>query len=189
MSHFIPGPEANDDDDHAAAGYDDPLIAEPPHPVNWNLLTANDAEVEWLELNRWVDWLRHSYGLPASVIPPYWHRHPELVWELSALHLHWLCAYDPDQNGSAPLGWHRDCVDARRRLRDWVAATGTRLDRDRPTRQAVWPGEDSGEPVEESVITDRDSDFVDFVLDDVRRRHDAEEEFYRSLGEEDGSEP
>ncbi len=45
-----------------------------------------------------------SYGLPTSVIPPYWHRHPELIWELSALHLHWLCAYDPEQNGSAPLG-------------------------------------------------------------------------------------
>ena len=44
--------------------------AGPPHPVNWNLLTAHDLEQEWLELNRWVDWLRHTYGLPASVIPP-----------------------------------------------------------------------------------------------------------------------
>ena len=33
-----------------------------------------------------------------------WYRHPELVWELSSLHLHWLCAYDPDQHGSAPIG-------------------------------------------------------------------------------------
>ena len=80
-------------------------VPEPPHPVNWNLLTANDLEAELLELNRWVDWLRHTYGLSASVVPPYWHRHPELLWELSALHLHWLCAYDPEQNGSAPLGW------------------------------------------------------------------------------------
>jgi hypothetical protein len=95
-----------------------------------------------------VDWLRRTYGLPASVIPPFWHRHPELVWELSALHLHWLCAYDPEQNGSAPLGWHRDFADARAALRDWVAACGTRLDRDRPekTRQTVWPGEDPASP-------------------------------------------
>ena len=42
------------------------------------------------------------------MVPPFWHRHPELLWELSALHLHWLSAYDPEQNGSAPLGWHRD---------------------------------------------------------------------------------
>ena len=46
-------------------------------------------------------------------MPPYWHRHTELLWELSALHLHWLCAYDPEQTGSAPLGWHRDFADAR----------------------------------------------------------------------------
>ena len=42
----------------------------------------------------------------------------------------------------APLGWHRDFADARQRLRDWVAASGTRLDRDRPTRQTAWPGEE-----------------------------------------------
>ena len=180
MSDFVPTAEAHegrDEDD-----YDESLVAEPPHPINWNLLTANDAEVEWLELNRWVDWLRRTYGLPAAVIPPYWHRHPELVWELSALHLHWLCAYDPNQNGSAPLGWHRDFADARLRLRDWVATSGTRLDRDRPTRQATWPGEEPPTPSEESMITDRESDFVEFVVDDVQRRQAAEDEFYRSLG-------
>ena len=42
--------------------YDDTpnLVAEPPHPINWNLLTANDLEQELLELNRWVDWLRRT---------------------------------------------------------------------------------------------------------------------------------
>src|SRR5690625_7044787 len=78
-----------------------------------------------------------------------WHRHPELHWELSALHTHWLNAYDPQQNGSAPIGWHRDFADARQRLRDWVAASGTRLDRDRPTRQTIWPGEDDADRSEE----------------------------------------
>ena len=62
-------------------------MPEPPHPVNWNLLTAHELEQEWLALNRWVEWLRNTYALPASVIPPCWHRHPELQWELSALHL------------------------------------------------------------------------------------------------------
>lgn len=159
---------------------------EPPHPINWNLLTGDEAETEWLELNTWVNWLRHTYGLPASVIPPMWHRHSELLWELSALHLHWLCAYDPEQNGSAPLGWHRDFADARQRLRDWVAASGTRLDRDRPTRQTTWPGEDPAGPVEDQVITDRDEDFVQFVLDDVAARRNAEEEFFRTIGLETG---
>jgi hypothetical protein len=167
-------------------GYDEPLIAEPPHPINWNLLSAEDAEAEWLELNRWVDWLRHTYGLPASVIPPAWHMHPELLWELSALHLHWLCAYDPDQNGSAPLGWHRDFADARQRLREWVAACGTRLDHDRPTRQTVWPGEEPGDPIEYIQSSDRDAEFVEFVMADVQARREAEEAFYRDLDPDTG---
>ena len=152
-------------------------MAEPPHPVNWNLLSADDLEVEWLALNDWVAWLRRTYGLPASVVPPFWHRHPELVWELSALHLHWLGAYDPEQAGSAPFGWHRDFADARNRLREWVAASGTRLDRDRPTRQTTWPGEDPAPPVEDVIIADRGEDFVQFVFDQVEARREAEEAF------------
>ena len=154
-----------------------PLIAEPPHPINWNLLSADDAEAEWIELNRWVNWLRRTYGLPASVVPPFWHRHPELIWELSALHLHWLGAYDPDQHGSAPLGWHRDFADARQRLRDWVAVSGTRLERDRPTRQTAWPGEPPADAVEDVVIGDRDEDFLQFVVEDVTHRREAEAAF------------
>ena len=167
-------------------GYCEPLIAEPPHPINWNLLSSEDAETEWLELNRWVDWLRHNYGLPASVIPPAWYKHSELLWELSALHLHWLCAYDPEQNGSAPLGWHRDFADARMRLREWVAASGTRLDRDRPTRQTTWPGEEPSEPIEDVPIVDRDAEFVEFVMADVAARREAEEAFYRDLDPDTG---
>ncbi|WP_026543793.1 hypothetical protein [Arthrobacter sp. 35/47] len=177
-----PEPQQLDkDDDDERPQVDTGLIAEPPHPVNWNLLTAEEAEEEWAELDRWVSWLRHTYGLPAAVVPPFWHHHQELVWELSALHIHWLCAYDPDQNGSAPSGWHRDFADARNRLRDWVAASGTRLDRDRPTRQTSWPGEQPAEPVEETLIADRDSEFVDFVRADVARRQQVEEEFYATL--------
>ena len=171
------------DQDVASGGdsFDDldgSLLPEPPHPVNWNLLTAADAEIEWIELNRWVNWLRMTYGLPASVVPPFWHRHAELLWELSALHLHWLCAYDPDQHGSAPFGWHRDFADARQRLHDWVATSGTRLDRDRPTRQTIWPGELSLSDVEEATIADRDEDFAQFVATDIATRREAENAFY-----------
>ncbi|NOJ60328.1 hypothetical protein [Arthrobacter sp. 260] len=173
--------QLDEDDDDERPQVDTGLIAEPPHPVNWNLLTDEEAEEEWAELDRWVSWLRHTYGLPAAVVPPFWHHHQELVWELSALHIHWLCAYDPDQNGSAPSGWHRDFADTRNRLREWVAASGTRLDRDRPTRQTSWPGEQPAEPVEETLIADRDSEFVEFVRADVARRQQVEEEFYATL--------
>ena len=181
----VPDSDLDDTDD----GFEDPLVAEPPHPINWNLLNADDAEVEWLELNRWVAWLRHAYDLPASVIPPAWHTHPELLWELSALHLHWLCAYDPEQNGSAPLGWHRDFADARQRLRDWVASSGTRLDRDRPTRHTAWPGEEPADPVEEIIIPDRDEDFVAWMIADVAARRHTEDDFYAGLDPSTGEVP
>ena len=157
-------------------------MSEPPHPINWNLLSADNAEAEWIELNRWVNWLRRTYGLPASVVLPFWHRHPELVWELSALHLHWLGAYDPDQHGSAPLGWHRDFADASQRLRDWVAVSGTWLERDRSTRQTPWPGEPAADTVEDVVIRNRDENFVQFVVDDVARRREADAAPYARAG-------
>ena len=34
-----------------------PVLEEPPGPINWNLLSAHDAEQAWLELNQWVNWL------------------------------------------------------------------------------------------------------------------------------------
>ena len=186
QNSMVPGPsesepedfpddiDLNDDYDAKDEGED----AGPPGPVNWYLLRADVLEKEWYALNRWVERLRRTYGLPASVIPPFWHRHDELVWELSALHLHWLCAYHPEQDGSAPFGWHRDFADARARLREWVAASGTRLDRDRPTRQTAWPGEEPPEPVEDVFVADRDRDFVDYVAAQVAERRAAEDAFY-----------
>lgn len=179
-------PEPDEDDlldDDLDAGAPTAL-PEPPHPINWNMLSADDAEQEWLALSEWVNWLRRTYGLPASVVPPAWHRHPELVWELSALHLHWLGAYDPEQDGSAPIGWHADFAEARDRLREWVAASGTRLDRDRPTRVADWPGEEPTPPGEETVIADRADDFVTFVMADVACRRERENAWRGSI---DGS--
>src|SRR3954452_24429080 len=148
---------------------------EPPHPINWNLLTAEEAESEWLDLNAWVNWLRATYGLPPTVIPPFWHRHDELVWELSALHTHWLNAYGPDGSPSAQLAWHRDFADARNRLREWVSTSGTKLDRDRPTRVTTWPGEEPAESAVEVAIEDREADFIAYVRTDVAARRQVEE--------------
>ena len=62
----------------------------------------------------------------------------------------------------------------RHRLRDWVAICGTRLDRDRPTRQTIWPGERAVESGREVPINDRRLDFEEFVRDDVLRRRRIE---------------
>lgn len=152
-----------------------------PCAVNWNLLGAEEAAAEWRDLDRWVSWLKTTFGLSPAIVPPYWHRHDELIWELSALHTHYLACYDEAASPSAPIGWMRDFDEAKRRLRDWVAQCGTRLDRDRPTRQTVWPGEPDPGPAGEVEIRDRAADFDDFVHDDVMRRAHIEETARRQL--------
>ena len=94
-------------------GYDGPdeptahdlLRDELPGPVNWNLLTADEAEYEWHDLDLWVKWLKASHGRPPSIVPPFYYLHDELVWELSALHAHWLSCYHQTASPSAPIAW------------------------------------------------------------------------------------
>jgi len=143
-------------------------------PVDWNTLPADEAWGEWRDLNEWVDWIRKSHGLPATVIAPLWHRHDEMVWELSAQHLSFRASYHPDAQPTAPAAWRRDFWDSQHRLREMVAACGTRIDRDRPTRVTAWPGDPAIPPAEERVITNRAEDFEQFVAEDIRQRRERE---------------
>jgi hypothetical protein len=152
-----------------------------PGAINWNLLDADEARAEWRDLDAWVHWLKATFGLPPSTVPPNWHRHDELIWELSALHTHFLACYDDTASPSAPISWMRDFADARHRLREWVAQSGTRLDRDRPTRQSTWPGEPTPTPAAEIEIQDRSADFDEFVQADVLRRERIEAIAHRHL--------
>ncbi|PXA82210.1 hypothetical protein QDX21_09545 [Auritidibacter ignavus] len=156
-----------------------------PRTINWDALTPEDLEAELLALNEWVDWLRHTYGLPPQVVPPMWHRHPELVWELSALRQHWLICYDQQAKGNMGVVWHNDFAAARERLRDWVSISGSRLDRDRPTRITAWPGgeaEDWTPPdTTEQPVTERSADFIAFVLDAVRAREEEQDAAIREI--------
>lgn len=145
-----------------------------PRTINWRALAPEDLEQELLDLNEWVDWLRHEYGLPAQIIPPMWHRHWELIWELSALRQHWQICYDQQAKGNMGVVWHQDFAIARERLRDWVTISGTRLDRDRATRVTEWPGGEAEgwTPPEttEHPVTERTEDFVAFVVETVKAR-------------------
>lgn len=145
-------------------------VPEPPAPIQWSLLTAAEAELEWYALNEWVHWLRKRYGLPVAVVPPFWHRHGELVEELSALHLHYLGSFHRDQDGSGPLGWHADFDTWQKRMREWVTIAGTKLDRDRDTRQTAWPGEPPAPEIREMLLEDREGDFFAFVEADLEHR-------------------
>lgn len=139
-------------------------------PVNWLTLTAEEAVQEWEDLDGWVDWVRHGYGLPAAVIPPCWHLHSELVWELSALQRAWLLAYDPQREASGPLLWHKQFDDARNRLREWTATAGCKRDLHRPTRATSWPGEPETPTPEEETIANRRDSFRAHVRRDVQTR-------------------
>lgn len=162
--------EETDEDEHDP----DDDIADPPAPIAWDLLTPEQAEDEWVILNEWVHWLRKRFALPAVILPPFWYRHGEMVEELSALHTHYLGAYHPRQDGSAPIGWMTDFAATKERLRDLVTVAGTRLDRDRPTRQTIWPGEDDDTDNNEVTINDREADFRAFVAADIERRYEYE---------------
>lgn len=163
-----------------------------PRAINWRTLTPEDLEHELLELNSWVDWLRHEYGLPAQVIPPMWHRHAELRWELSALRQHWLTCYDQQAKGNMGVVWHGEFVLARERLRDWVSISGTRLDRDRATRITEWPGgeaEDFSAPdTTERRVTGRNEDFVAFVTEAVRAREAEQDAAMQEILEDEREE-
>ncbi len=69
MDEYTPEPDEPDHypDDGPDAGADD--VAEPPHRVNWNLLSADDLEVERVgKLQRLAAWLRRTW--PTT--PPAW---------------------------------------------------------------------------------------------------------------------
>ena len=82
--------------------------------------------------------------------------------------------YDPQAIPNQALAWHHDFAVSRERLRDCVTTSGTRLDRDRPTRVTPWPGGESENGVEpdasERPVTERTKDFVDFVAEQVAAR-------------------
>jgi hypothetical protein len=96
-----------------------------------------------------------------------WHRHPELLWELSALHLSWLAAYDPEQNAAAPLGWHRDFADAEHGCATGSPPAAPGWTGTGPTRQTSWPGERTRTAGRGDASSRPGQDFVDFVIAEV----------------------
>ncbi len=163
-----------------------------PRTINWRALTPDDLEQELLDLNEWVDWLRHEYGLAPQIIPPMWHRHWELIWELSALRQHWLICYDQQAKGNVGVVWHQDFAVARERLRDWVTISGTRLDRDRATRVTAWPGGEAEgwipPDTAEHPVTDRSEDFVAFLVEAVQARQAEQDAMVQEILDTEWSE-
>ncbi len=138
----VPGSSWDDEPDtDPAPGQPTMAVDGLPRPVVWEGLDTDEAEFEWLVLNEWVEDLRRTFSIPATIVPPFWRRRSLLVEQPSALHMHWLAAYEPDRHGSASFGWIRDLDEWKTRMSEVVAQLGCRLDQCRPETITHWPGE------------------------------------------------
>ena len=111
-------------------------------PLDWRTLPAPDAATAWGELRDWVGWLRSEFGFDHRVVPPCWYRHRALVSVLSALHDHWLAAYDPMGSLFGPGEWHRGLIQLEARLRDWASRTACSLGEHREDMATAYPPDD-----------------------------------------------
>lgn len=105
-----------------------------PVPIVWSAHSPDSQTLLREELNLWIDWLTDRYRLDHRTVPDCWHDHPELLEELSALHLAWQGAFATSASPDAPLRWHEQFAAAINRLTDWVARTGCRPDGHRARR-------------------------------------------------------
>lgn len=100
----------------------------PPTPIVWSAFSESEREQSLDDLELWVTWLVERYRLDHRIVPSCWTRHPELIEELSALHLAWQGAYSTSAAADAPLNWHERFAVARLRIGDWVSRAGCRPD-------------------------------------------------------------
>lgn len=161
------------DSDEASSSSEDIMV-----PIVWRKLNDIDYAHYILELNAWVEEdLRPVFDVPATVVPPYWHRHELLIELLTGLWCHWLQAHDEQQNLSAKFLFHRDVEEWKGRMREAVAMLGCRIDSDRPSRPVLWPGEkptaDTHPPIR---LDSREEDFHACVLAEENRREILAEE-------------
>jgi len=110
-----------------------------PSPVDWTVLSEEEAADQLDQLIDWVDWLTWRYTLDSRTVPECWPEHGSVLEELSALRTAWIQAYATTSLGSAPLDWHQAFSQARQRLADWAARTGCRPAAHRPTRETGRP--------------------------------------------------
>jgi hypothetical protein len=185
-----PGPAGHDEDDaYQGADLNGNASATdgPPAPIVWAELSSDELEHEWLALNRWVEDARHTYHLPANIVPPFWHRHQLLVEHLSALRTHWQASHHPEQGGSGPFGWLRDLDEWKARMREAVPTLGTRTDSDRPSRLAPWPGEPEPDPEDQLPpvnLDNRYEDLVSVIMWHTDRVRSQEDRFYELVSED-----
>ena len=99
----------------------------PPIPmvVCWDDLDPSTYTRQLTELADWIGWLRATYRIPATVIPPCWFTHPGIREDIGHLWTGWLLTRHPDTGvGMIGLDWDQRRDAAISRLREATAITG-----------------------------------------------------------------
>lgn len=99
----------------------------PPVPmvVCWDDLDPTTYTNQLTELADWISWLRATYRIPATVIPPCWFTHPGLREDIGHLWTGWLLTRHPDAGvGMIGLDWDQRRDATISRLREAAAVTG-----------------------------------------------------------------
>jgi hypothetical protein len=93
--------------------------------VCWEDLPPDVFTHQLGELADWIGWLRTTYRIPATVIPPCWFTHPGLREDIGHLWTGWLLTRHPDAGvGMIGLDWDQRRDAAINRLREATAVTG-----------------------------------------------------------------
>ena len=107
----------------------------PPVPmvVCWDDLPADAYTHTLADLADWIGWLRATYRIPATVLPPCWFTHPALREDIGHLWTGWLLTRHPDAGvGMIGLDWDQRKDAAINRLREATAVTGCTATRHQP---------------------------------------------------------
>ncbi|HEY5115645.1 MAG TPA: hypothetical protein VIJ00_08990 [Nakamurella sp.] len=103
----------------------DPQTPPVPMAICWNELDPAGYARTLRDLAGWITWLRSTYRVPATVIPPCWFTHPGLREDIGHLWTGWLLTRHPDAGvGMTGLDWDARREQAITRLRDATAITG-----------------------------------------------------------------
>jgi hypothetical protein len=106
--------------------------------VCWDDLPADAYTSTLADLGDWIGWLRSTYRIPATVIPPCWFTHPALREDIGHLWTGWLLTRHPDAGvGMIGLDWDQRRDAAISRLREATAITGCTATRHQAEPEAV----------------------------------------------------
>jgi hypothetical protein len=83
------------------------------------------------ELADWITWLRATYRIPATVIPPCWFTQPGIREDIGHMWTGWLLTRDAGV-GMIGLDWDQRKDAAINRLREATAVTGCTATRHQP---------------------------------------------------------